>query len=168
MKLLRPASLAFVACALCSVALVAGQTPPAASVDAAFQKFWDAKSPADAAKHVDAVLKTGVTYDEALRRLKQGRTYTAQKTGVVMTTNKTDDTVEHYYAVNVPAGYDPARRYQVRFQLHGGVMGRSTNQPRNAGDIGTLAGSTERSFYPCCRMRMDRRAVVERGTRSST
>ena len=99
------------------------------AIDAAFQKFWDAKSPAEAAKQIDAVMKTGVTYDEALRRLRQGRTYAAQKTGVVMLTNKTEDRVEHYYAVTVPPAYDPARRYQVRIQLHGGVMGRSTSQP---------------------------------------
>ena len=151
MKLTRLAALVVIACS------VAAQTPvvqtfrlavdaPAATVDSAFQKFWDAKSPADATKHVDAILKAGITYDEALRRLKHGRTYTAQKTGVVMTTNRTDDKVEHYYAVNVPAGYDPSRRYQVRFQLHGGVMGRSTNQPRNSGDIGTLAGAPDQ-FY---------------------
>ena len=120
------------------------QTPTA--VDAAFQTFWEAKSPSDAAKQVDAIIKSGVTYDDALKRLKRGRTYTAQKTGVVMLTNKTEDKIEHYYAVNVPAGYDPAKPYQVRFQLHGGVMGRSTNQPRNSGDIGNLAGATQQ-FY---------------------
>jgi pimeloyl-ACP methyl ester carboxylesterase len=126
-----------------SSALTVAQSP---AVDTAFQKFFDARSPSDAAKVVDSVLKSGVTYDEALKRLKRGRLYTAQKTGVVMTTNKTDDKVEHYYAVNVPAAYDPAKRYQVRFQLHGGVMGRSTNQPRNSGEIGNLAGPTEQ-FY---------------------
>jgi hypothetical protein len=147
MKLTRAAALAVVAlaCGSADAVTAAGQNA-AASVDAVFQKFWDAKSPADAAKHVEALLKTGVSYDEALRRLKQGRTYGPQKTGIVLTTNRTEDKVEHYYAVNVPAGYDPAKRYQVRFQLHGGVMGRSTNQPRNTGDIGNLAGPAEQ-FY---------------------
>jgi hypothetical protein len=149
MKSLRLASFALAATAAAVVApravgVARAQSPTA--VDAAFQKFWDAKSPSDAAKLVDAVLKTGVTYDDALKRLRHGRNYTAQKTGVVMLTNKTDDRVEHYYAVNVPAGYDPGKSYQVRFQLHGGVMGRTTNQPRNSGDIGNLAGATEQ-FY---------------------
>jgi acetyl esterase/lipase len=115
------------------------------AIDAAFQKLWDVRSPAEATRAVDTVLSTGVTYDDALRRLKQGRSYTAQKAGVVILTNHTNDKVEHYYAVTVPAAYDPARRYQVRFQLHGGVMGRSTNQPRNSGDIGALAGAEQ--FY---------------------
>ena len=39
-------------------------------VDVAFQKFWAADSPAAAAKIADEVVKTGVTFDEALRRLK--------------------------------------------------------------------------------------------------
>jgi acetyl esterase/lipase len=116
-----------------------------AALDAAFAKFWDARTPADAARAADAVLAAGVGYDDALRRLRQGRSYAAQKPGVVMLTNRTDDKVEHYFAVTVPPAYDPAKRYQVRFQLHGGVMGRSTNQPRNSGDIGTLAGSEQ--FY---------------------
>jgi len=140
MKLTRLASLALVAMAIA----VRAESP--SSVDAAFQKFWDARSPSDAAKLVDGVVKTGISYDDALRQLRRGRAYSAQKTGVVMATNKTDDKVEHYYAVNVPADYDPARRYQVRFQLHGGVMGRTTNQPRNSGAIGNLAGTTDQ-FY---------------------
>ena len=141
MKLLRLALFVLAASAVPSVG-----AQSASPVDLAFQKFWDARSPSEAAKLVDAVVKTGITYDDAVKQLKRGRTYSSQKTGVVMLTNKTDDKVEHYYAVNVPASYDPAKRYQVRFQLHGGVMGRSTNQPRNSGNIGNLAGDTEQ-FY---------------------
>ncbi len=122
----------------------AGQAATAA-VDAAFTRFWDARTPADAARAGDAVLAAGVSYDDALRRLRQGRPYAAQKPGVVMLTNRTEDKVEHYYAVTVPPAYDPAKRYQVRFQLHGGVMGRATNQPRNSGEIGALAGAEQ--FY---------------------
>ena len=116
-----------------------------AAVDAAFAKFWDARTPVEAARTVDTVVGTGVSYDEALRRLTQGRSYVAQKSGVMMLTNRTEDKVEHYYAVTVPPAYDPGKRYQVRFQLHGGVMGRTTNQPRNSGDIGALAGAEQ--FY---------------------
>ena len=145
MKLSRLAVAIAAVLAAPAVLALAAQSGPA-GVDAAFQKFFDAKTPAEAAKQVEPVLKSGVTFDEALRRLKQGRTYGPQKTGVQMLTNRTEDRVDHYYAVNVPAGYDPARKYQVRFQLHGGVMGRSTNQPRNDGSIGNLAGPAEQ-FY---------------------
>jgi hypothetical protein len=106
---------------------------PTSRIDNAFQKFWSAKSPAEADRLVDDVVKTGVTFDEAYRRLKAGRTYSAQKTGVVMLSNRTNG-VEHFYALNVPADYDPAKRYQVRFQLHGGVGGRQNNQPRGTGE----------------------------------
>src|ERR1051326_8441577 len=98
MRLLRLASVAL-------AGWVVVQAQSSSPVDAAFQKFWDARSPSDATKLVDAVLKTGITYEEALAQLRRGRAYAAQKTGVVVLTNRTDDKVEHYYAVNVPAGY---------------------------------------------------------------
>jgi hypothetical protein len=151
MKLFRSAATAtgvLALAALGSLAPVRGQSSRGdntGAVDAAFARFWDARSPAEAARAVDAVLESGVSYDEALQRLREGRAYTPQKPGVVMLTNRTEDKVEHYYAVTVPPAYDPAKRYQVRFQLHGGVMGRATNQPRNSGDIGALAGAEQ--FY---------------------
>src|SRR5262245_22123067 len=105
------------------------------AIDTAFQKFMAAPSVADAERTVKDVLKTGVTFEEALRRLKAGRSYARQQSGVVKLSNNTNG-VEHFYAINVPANYDPARRYQVRFQLHGGVGGRNDNQPRGTGEIG--------------------------------
>jgi hypothetical protein len=87
-------------------------------------------------------------FDEAYQKLKQGRTYTPQKSGVVMLTNRTADGIEHNYAVDIPPGYDPARRYQVRFQLHGGIGGRANNQPRGNGEIGPLAGSEQIYVIP--------------------
>jgi poly(3-hydroxybutyrate) depolymerase len=103
-------------------------------IDAAFQKFWSAASPDGAERYAEDVFKSGVGFDEAMQRLKAGRTYSADKTGVVMLQNKTKDGIEHYYALNIPANYDSARRYQVRFQLHGGVGGRTSNQPRGNGE----------------------------------
>ncbi len=113
-------------------------------IDSSFQKFWDADSPAAAAKAAEDVVKSGVSFEEALRRLKQGRTYAAQKEGVVQLTNHADG-IEHNYAVTIPPGYDPSRRYQVRFQLHGGVGGRVDNKPRGNGEIGSLSGAEQ--FY---------------------
>jgi acetyl esterase/lipase len=151
MKLFRSAAVAtgvFALAAIGSLSPVRGQTSTGANagaIDAAFARFWDARSPAEAARAVDAVLESGVSYDDALQRLRRGRFYPPQKPGVVMLTNRTEDKVEHYYAVTVPPAYDPAKRYQVRFQLHGGVMGRATNQPRSSGEIGALAGAEQ--FY---------------------
>jgi hypothetical protein len=133
------------AAALLALPSIQAQSEGSSWIDSSFQKFWAADSPAAAVKATDQVLKSGVTFEDALRRLKQGRTYETQKEGVVQFSNHTTDGVEHYYAVTVPAGYDPARRYQVRFQLHGGVGGRIDNQPRGNGEIGTLAGAEQ--FY---------------------
>ena len=131
--------------ALSGAFLVLSMVHGQSRVEPAFQRFWAADSPAAAERAAEDVLKSGVSFNEALRRLKQGRTYTAQKDGVVQLSNRTADGVEHFYAVTIPAGYDPARRYQVRFQLHGGVGGRVDNKPRGNGLIGTLAGAEQ--FY---------------------
>ena len=114
----------------------------------AFQKFFAADSP-EAAAHVAAeVGKSGVTFDEAWRRLKAGRIYAPLPNGVVMLKNRTEDGVEHAYAVNVPPEYDPSKRYQVRFQLHGGVGGRLDNSARGTGEIGALAGAEQIYVLP--------------------
>ena len=138
---IRPAATFIAILAVVTATKFAGQS---STKDFAFQKFWDAKSPADAAKTTGNIVKSGITFDEALRRLKQGRTYVSQKSGVIMQSNKENGT-QHFYAVNVPENYDPSQRYQVRFQLHGGVDGRATNEPRGPGTIGTLAGAEQ--FY---------------------
>jgi hypothetical protein len=141
----------FVCCLLTAGALLAPSSVQAQdgarakSVDAGFQKFWAAASPAEAALAAAALIEAGITFDEAWQRLKTGRTYVPQPSGVVMRSNRSPDGIEHNYAVNVPPGYDPARRYQVRFQLHGGIGGRADNKPRGTGEIGPLAGAEQ--FY---------------------
>jgi hypothetical protein len=117
-------------------------------IESSFQKFWAAGSPEAAAKFAAHVVKSGISFDEALKRLKEGRPYTLQKDGVLQLSNRTTDGVEHNFAVTIPAGYDPARRYQVRFQLHGGVGGRTDNKPRGNGQIGTLAGAEQIYVIP--------------------
>src|SRR2546425_616883 len=77
-----------------------------------FKNFWAAKSPVEAARAADDVVKSGVSFDEAWKRLRAGRTYSAQDSGILQLKNP-----EHFFAVNVPAGYDPSKKYQVRFQL---------------------------------------------------
>ncbi len=138
------------ACFLMALAavLLAPAVRAQSGADTAFEKFFAAAS-ADAAAHsVADIEKAEVTFDEAWRRLKAGRTYAAQQSGVVMLKNRTEDGVDHSYAVNVPAEYNPARRYQVRFQLHGGVGGRPDNSARGTGEIGTLAGAEQIYVLP--------------------
>src|SRR5262245_26696784 len=91
-------------------------------VDSAFKAFWDAKQVQDAVKIAPDVVRTGVTFDEAWKRLKAGRPYQAAVPKGVIKASYKAHAKEFFYAVNVPDSYDPARRYQVRFQLHGGVI----------------------------------------------
>src|SRR5689334_3961183 len=74
----------------------------ASKIDAAFQKFWAAKSPAEAERMVDNIIKSGVTFDEAFRRLKAGRTYTEQKTGIIILRARGKNGLpdNHFYALN--------------------------------------------------------------------
>jgi hypothetical protein len=137
----------FAPCLITAAALLA-PAARAIDVDAAFQKFWVADSPAAAGRLAEEIAKSGVTFDDALHRLKLGRPYTAQPTGVIQLKNRTQDGVEHYYAVNIPPSYDPARRYQVRFQLHGGIGARTDNKPRGTGEIGPLAGAEQIYVLP--------------------
>ena len=118
------------------------------ATDAAFEAFWSASSPEEAARLVDPIVRAGVTFDEAYRRLQRGRSYPARDTGVVRMENRTLDGVEHFFNVNVPEPYDPGRRYQVRIQLHGGVGGRATNAPVGTGTVGALAGAEQIYVVP--------------------
>src|SRR5579871_3230259 len=139
---------------LCASALAflvspAGQAQPVvAPVDGAFAKFWAAASPQEAAPLAAEIVKTGISFDEAWRRLQHGRAYAPQKAGVFFLHNQTQDGVEHNFAVDIPEGYDPARRYQVRFQLHGGIGARTDNRPRGNGEIGALAGAEQIYVLP--------------------
>jgi hypothetical protein len=139
-----------IACVFAVVVLLFSLLPAFAQnrLDTEFQKFWAARSPSEAERLVDGILKTGITFDQALQRLKLGRAYTAQPTGVIKLSNRTKDGVEHYYALNIPASYEPAKRYQVRYQLHGGVGGRTDNKPRGTGEIGALAGAEQIYVIP--------------------
>ena len=107
-------------------------------VDAAFSRFWRAASPAEAVAAGDAIVASGVSFDEALTRLKNGRPYLADvPKGVVRLTHRLS-AIDYPYMLDVPESYDPARKYPVRIQLHGGV-GRPEATSRGNG-IGALAG----------------------------
>jgi len=102
--------------------VVALQVAPPAStspaVDAAFAKYWATRSSGDAAKVADEIVKSGASFDEALSRLRHGRSYAkTPPTGAIRARHGRFE-----YWLNVPAGYDSSRQYQVRIQLHGGVM----------------------------------------------
>jgi predicted esterase len=135
------------ACACLGAWVVASPNAASKDVDGVFKAFFDARSPEDAARLVPDLVASGVSFDDAVRRLREGRTYSANAPKGVVRSSRTAHGREFFYSVNVPANYDPARRYQVRIQLHGGV-GRPSNQPRGDGSIGSLAGAEQIYILP--------------------
>jgi predicted esterase len=115
-------------------------------IDRAFQKFWAAKTSADAAAVIDEIVATRISFQETLRRLKKGRPYAPKKGGIIKLTNQTEDGVTHECLVKVPAGYDPQRRYPVRIQLHGDVHRAPDSQERDPTDMGPFDARDESTF----------------------
>ena len=139
----------FAAAAIATAPGVARPIAQSPNVEAVLTTFWSAGSPGDAARVVDAIVQTRVAFDDAYRRLKQGRPHGSQKGGLIRLSNRTEDGVEHHFALNVPATYDPGRKYQARFHLHGGVMMRQTNAPPSSGGaIGALEGAEQIDIVP--------------------
>lgn len=144
----RRLGFALVVAAACAGGFAGRAAAQSSAADLAFAAFWAASSPDEAARLAEPIARAGVTFDEAYRRLQRGRAYGARDTGVVLMENRTSDGVEHHFAVTVPDTYDPARRYQVRLQLHGGVGGRATNAPVGSGTVGALTGAEQIYVVP--------------------
>lgn len=132
-----------------ALALASASGTPAAAptVDAAFSAFWAAATAEDAAELAGAVVQSGVTFDEAYARLRQGRPYAADVPRGVVKQSRRGAGREFPYTLDVPPQYDPQRRYQVRVQLHGGVS-RPAPQLRGDGSIGALAGAEQIYVLP--------------------
>ena len=139
-----------VLCALTAVwASAAGGAGSAAapSVDEAFQAYWDAASVPAAATAATAIVQSGVDFEAAFARLRTGRTYAADAPRGVQTLVRRTAAGDFPYTIDVPATYDPATRYQVRVQLHGGVM-RPDPAARGDGSIGAWAGAEQIYVLP--------------------
>jgi PDZ domain len=121
--------------------------PESSAVGQAFAAFWAAASPAQASVAVKAVLGSGVSFDDAYARLAAGRLYRADVPRGVQKLVRRSGATEFPYTIDVPASYDPAKRYQVRVQLHGGV-GRPEPTMRGDGSIGALAGAEQLYVLP--------------------
>src|SRR5262245_29203823 len=102
----------------------------AASIDAAFKSFRDAPTASAAEKASHAVLVSGVSFDEAWTRLKAGRTYSKEKTGLIRRPSSVGGvTIDNI--IEVPAEYDALKKWPLRVQLHGGV-GRDLRKDRKS------------------------------------
>jgi poly(3-hydroxybutyrate) depolymerase len=119
----------------------------AAPVDDAFAAFWAAPTPAAAATAAADIAKSGVDFGTAFARLRAGRPYRADVPRGVQRLMRKSGATEFPYSLDVPAGYDPKKAYQVRVQLHGGV-GRPAPGLRGDGSIGALAGAEQIYVLP--------------------
>src|SRR5262245_1010485 len=100
---------------LLSVAtVVLGQGAPP-NLDAAFKAYWQAADSGDIERAARAIAASGASFDEVSRRLKTGRAYAPQQPGVrelptSLNGTRLDNTLQ------VPDGYDPAKRWPLRVQ----------------------------------------------------
>ena len=141
--MVRPLAAAFALAASTAVFATQASTP----IDAAFAGFFEARTTRDADAAIDRILSSGVGFDDAYARLKRGREYSARVPRGVVPHSRRSDRGDYFYTLDVPEQYDPARRYQVRMQLHGGVGRIEASTPR-AGTTGRLAGAEQIYVLP--------------------
>ena len=84
----------------------------------AFERFLAAQGAQAAREASDEVLATEPDFETVYARLRSGRVYEADVPKGLFFRSR--NTLFHY-AVLMPEVYDPSRRYEVRFLLHGGV-----------------------------------------------
>jgi predicted esterase len=106
-----------------AIAALSAQSP--GPIDRAFDDFWKADDPKDAERVGERIVKTGVEFDAAYARLKAGRAYGKEKTGEFSMRFPASAGVLFDNVIEVPPEYTPDRAWQMRVQLHGGVMRRS-------------------------------------------
>lgn len=90
--------------------------------DAALEAFWEAEKPSAKEKAAALLANLAPNFDTLYRKVKAGRPYSGDaRKGRFVLSRRSSRGVPHHYVVLVPEDYDPARSYQVRFYLHGGV-----------------------------------------------
>jgi poly(3-hydroxybutyrate) depolymerase len=119
--------------------------PQTGALDVALTRFWEAKNPGEVARAIGDIVKSGASFDDVYGRLKEGRPYAKNAaTGVILARRG-----EFAYTLDVPERYDPSHRYQVRFQLHGGISNSRENaEQRGRNGIGRLAGAEQIYVLP--------------------
>jgi hypothetical protein len=130
-----------------AVALSATQGP-APAAEAAFSSFFRARTVREAAAASDQIVATGIAFEQVFDRLRQGRVYLRDVPRGVVQGSYRSEAGEYFYTLDVPESYDPARKYQVRVQLHGGVGRMEANAPPRSGSNGQLRGAEQIYVMP--------------------
>jgi dienelactone hydrolase len=103
-----------------TIALAGLSAHAAVNVEGVFKTFWDAATTAAAEKATHAIAESGIDFDTAYARLKAGRPYAKEKSGLIrLPTIVNGESFETL--LEIPAEYDPAKKWPLRVQLHGGV-----------------------------------------------
>ena len=116
--ILRAIAAAVLSCA--ATTLVAQQPNPA--IARALEAYWKAGDAGDAARAAQRAIQAGIDFDTAWSALKAGRLYKKEKTGEFAWRYSGPQGAAFENVIEVPEDYDPTLPWQVRFQLHGGVM----------------------------------------------
>lgn len=131
-----------------AAAAVAIQAPPPHGADAGFDRFFQARTAAEVSASTDEIVAVGIGVDDALARLRRGRTYSAAVPRGIVQASYRGEGAEYFYTLDVPETYDPSRAYQVRVQLHGGVGRIETSGPPRSTAPGRLAGAEQIYVMP--------------------
>jgi predicted esterase len=118
--------LSAIAIVACTAGLLA-QAPSA--VDGLFDKYFAAEDPAGAQVVGDEIARSGTSFDAIYARLKKGRSYLDEKRGEYALRWRSHAGPFYNNVVDVPDDYDPAQKWMLRVQLHGGVGRPSPNPP---------------------------------------
>ncbi|HEX8028228.1 MAG TPA: prolyl oligopeptidase family serine peptidase [Vicinamibacterales bacterium] len=105
------------------------------------EKFYAAETPED----LEALVAQAAPYDFDFlyKRLTEGRTYLDEKRGEYSLRWKSKSGPFFNNVVDVPSDYDPAKKWQLRVQLHGGV-GRPSPNAQQPGRQPTPGGTPNR------------------------
>ena len=116
--------------AVCAGRAAAPLDAETASLEPLWQAFWRADSPRDAAREAEKLANAAVPFDEAWARLTRGRPYGKAPVGERSLRASAQSGVAFDNLIEVPQEYDPARRWPVRVQLHGGVDRQNPEEGR--------------------------------------
>lgn len=137
---------ALLVCALCAVQAWRPVAAASPAVEAALAAFLAADTPQAASRAAEGVRAAQASFDEVYAALERGRAFSREVPRGVVKASHVLEGVEFPFVIDVPEGYDPARRYPLRVQLHGGVS-RPDATPRGNG-IGALAGAEQIYLLP--------------------
>lgn len=134
-------------------ALTGGVLAQSATDTSAIDRFLAAESPAAAQAAADQIVAGRASFDDLYSRLKRGRAYLEEKRGEFSLRWRSRSGPFFNNVVNVPDDYDPASKWMLRVQLHGGVGRPSPNAVRpgqqpGAPVVNRIAGEKQIYLHP--------------------